>query len=388
MNNEIENELPEFSKSDALTLGIELELQIVGGQDYNLIGAAPDLLREMAGREHPGDVKPEITDSMIELSTDICRDYSDAVSQLRSIRNELVRQADRLGILLSGGGTHPFQHWGKQAIFDAPRFHQLSQLYGYLAKQFTIFGQHVHIGCACPDRALWLLHAFNRYIPHLIALSAASPFVQGIDTGFQSARLNSVFAFPLSGRAPFVLSWDDFNAYYCKMIATGVVKSMKDFYWDIRPKPEFGTIELRVMDTPRTVERAAQIAAYAQALARYLLEERPIEPAEDDYLVYTFNRFQACRFGYHGTLVIPGSAEQRNIGDDIIRTMAAIEVHAYDLGATEALNLLRTEVLQSRNGASEIRASYAEEGALEEVVRQSSELWAGREDLLHRSGRG
>ncbi|MDE2440389.1 MAG: glutamate--cysteine ligase [Betaproteobacteria bacterium] len=372
--------MPAFSRSEALTLGIELELQIVGGQDYNLIGAAPDLLREMAGREHPGDVKPEITDSMIELSTDICRDYQDALTQLRGIRDQLVHQADRLGILLSGGGTHPFQRWERQAIFDAPRFQLLSQLYGYLAKQFTIFGQHVHIGCACPDRALWLLHAFSRYIPHLIALSAASPFVQGTDTGFQSARLNSVFAFPLSGRAPFVLSWDDFNAYYRKMIATGVVKSMKDFYWDIRPKPEFGTIELRVMDTPRTVERAAQIAAYAQALARYLLEEKPSQPQEDDYLVYTFNRFQACRFGYAGTLVVPGSAEQRNIGDDIIRTMAAIEMHAYDLGATEALNLLRTEVLQLRNGARELRDSFARENQFEEVVRQSSELWAGRTD--------
>jgi glutamate---cysteine ligase / carboxylate-amine ligase len=221
------------------------------------------------------------------------------------------------------------------------------------------------------------MECFSRYIPHMIALSASSPFVQGFDTGFQSARLNSVFAFPLSGRAPFVLNWDDFTGYYRKMIATGVVKSMKDFYWDIRPKPEFGTIELRVMDTPLTVERAAQIAAYAQALARYLLEEKPVEPREDDYLVYTFNRFQACRFGYDGTLVVPGTAEQRIIRDDILKTMAIIDVHAYDLGSTEALNLLRTEVLQGRNGASEVRASYAREGSLEEVVRQSSELWAG-----------
>lgn len=378
MTNEAEFALPDFSQSAPLTLGIELELQIIGGQDYNLIGAAPDLLREMAGRKHPGDVKPEITDSMIELSTGICQDHRDALSQLRFIRDELVRQADRLGLLLSGGGTHPFQHWGQQVIFDAPRFHHLSQLYGYLAKQFTIFGQHVHIGCSSADEALWLLHAFSRYIPHLIALSASSPFVQGIDTGFQSARLNSVFAFPLSGRAPFVLNWDDFTGYYRKMIATGVVKSMKDFYWDVRPKPEFGTIELRVMDTPRTVEQAAQIAAYAQALARYLLEERPVEPREDDYLVYTFNRFQACRFGYGGALVVPGTSEQRIIGDDIIRTMAAIDVHAYDLGSTDALNQLRTEVLQARNGASEIRASFAREGSLEEVVRQGSELWAGR----------
>ena len=148
MTEETESELPKFSQSAPLTLGVELELQIVGSQDYNLIGAAPDLLREMAGRQHPGDIKPEMTDSMIELSTDICLDYNDALSQLRSIRNTLVHQADRLGILLSGGGTHPFQHWGQQAIFDAPRFHHLSQLYGYLAKQFTVFGQHVHIGCA------------------------------------------------------------------------------------------------------------------------------------------------------------------------------------------------------------------------------------------------
>ena len=163
-----------------------------------------------------------------------------------------------------------------------------------------------------------------------------------------------------------------------KMIATGVVKSMKDFYWDIRPKPEFGTIELRVMDTPLTVERAAQIAAYAQALASYLLKEKPFEPQEDDYLVYTYNRFQACRFGYDGRLVVPGTAEQRVIRDDILRTMATIEMHAYDLGSTEALNLLRTEVLQGRNGASEVRAAQASEGSLEEVVRQGSERWAGR----------
>ena len=379
MNSEETQDLPEFSRSSPLTLGIELELQIVGSQDFNLIGAAPDLMREMAGRTHPGSVKPEITDAMIELSTHVCVSHADALAQLRDIRDVLSHQADRLGVLLSGGGTHPFQHWGQQAIFDAPRFHHISQLYGYLAKQFTVFGQHVHIGCACPNQALWLLHAFGRYIPHLIALSASSPFVQGFETGFQSARLNSVFAFPLSGRAPFVLSWDEFATYYRKMVATGVVKSMKDFYWDIRPKPEYGTIELRVMDTPRTVERAAQIAAYAQTLARYLLQEKPFEPCEDDYLVYTFNRFQACRFGYDGTIVIPGGAERRSIRDDLLRTMAAIEMHAYELGATEAINQLRTEVLAGRNDASEVRACFAREGSLEETVRQGCELWAGRD---------
>ncbi|MGQ9724720.1 MAG: glutamate-cysteine ligase family protein, partial [Tepidimonas sp.] len=108
--------------------------------------------------------------------------------------------------------------------------------------------------------------------PHFIALSASSPFFQGVDTLFDSARLNSVFAFPLSGRAPFVLWWGDFEqGYFRKMESTGVVKSIMDFYWDVRPKPEYGTIELRVCDTPLTVERAAALAGYLQALCRHLL---------------------------------------------------------------------------------------------------------------------
>src|SRR5512134_4065470 len=141
-------------------------------------------------------------------------------------------------------------------MFDRPRFKQISELYGYLAKQFTIFGQHVHIGCAEGDGALYLLHALSRYIPHFIALAASSPYFQGVDTAFDSSRLNAVFAFPLSGRAPFVQTWDEFNAFFGKMRAAGIVESMKDFYWDIRPKPEFGTIEVRVCDTPLTITRA------------------------------------------------------------------------------------------------------------------------------------
>jgi carboxylate-amine ligase len=101
--------------------------------------------------------------------------------------------------------------------------------------------------------------------------------VQGEDTGFHSARLNSVFAFPLSGRAPFVLTWEGFGQFFDKMTSTGVVQSMKDFYWDIRPKPEFGTIELRVCDTPLQVDKAAALACYLQSLCRHLREERPFE---------------------------------------------------------------------------------------------------------------
>ena len=180
--------LETFTRSESLTLGVELELQIVATHDYDLTPSAADLLRLVGRRSLPGSVVPEISDSMIEMSTGICSDHADALAQLGEIRDALVDCADKLNVALCGGGTHPFQDWSRRRIFDKPRFQQLSELYGYLSKQFTIFGQHVHIGCPSADQALWLLHGMSRFIPHLIALSASSPFVQGTDTRFHSAR--------------------------------------------------------------------------------------------------------------------------------------------------------------------------------------------------------
>lgn len=370
--------LENFSRSDALTLGVELELQIVSRHDYDLTPGAADLLRLLERQKYPGAIVPEITDSMIELSTGICTGHADALSQLGEIRDVLVHSADKLGVALSGGGTHPFQDWSQRRIFDKPRFRQLSELYGYLSKQFTIFGQHVHIGCPDADGALRLLHGMSRYIPHLIALSASSPYVQGTDTGFHSARLNSVFAFPLSGRAPFVRTWDELDVYFGKMARTSVVRSMKDFYWDIRPKPEFGTIEVRVIDTPLTIEKAAALAGFIQCLARWMTLESPFEPTEDDYLPYTYNRFQACRFGLDGVFVDPGTGEQRVLRDEIDSLFTRLEGHAIELKAENAIRLLRTELSGEGNDATWIRRTMAEEHLLAEVVRQQTQRWAGR----------
>ncbi|MCU0967850.1 MAG: YbdK family carboxylate-amine ligase [Rubrivivax sp.] len=371
--------LEPFATSKPLTLGVELELQIVGTHDYDLAPGAADLLRVLGRRRLPGNVVPEITDSMIELSTGICSGHGDALAQLREIRDALVDCADRLGIALSGGGTHPFQDWSQRRIFDKPRFHQISELYGYLSKQFTIFGQHVHVGCPSADEALVLLHGMGRFIPHLIALAASSPFVQGTDTRFHSARLNSVFAFPLSGRAPFAVTWDEFGVYFGKMARTGVVASMKDFYWDIRPKPEYGTIEVRVLDTPLTIEKAAALAGLVQCLARWLTVDRPYTPAEDDYLPYTFNRFQACRFGLDGTFVDPKTGEHRLLRDDLRALLVRIASHAEALGAEDALSFIAAELAGDGNDATWIRRVQARERLLPEVVRQQARRWAGRD---------
>lgn len=369
--------LEAFQHSEPLTLGVELELQLVNTNDYDLAPYATDMLRLMEKYQLPGSVVPEMTSSMIEISTGICRSAAEVLGQLSPIRDALVKSADKLNIAVVGGGTHPFQQWHQQRIYDKARFHELSALYGYLTKQFTIFGQHIHIGCPDADAALLMLHRMSRYIPHFIALSASSPYVQGQDTAFDSARLNSVFAFPLSGRAPCVLTWTEFEAYFDKMTATGVVKSMKDFYWDIRPKPEFGTIEIRVCDTPLTIERAAALAGYVQALAAWFLDTQPFTPTEDDYLVYTYNRFQACRFGLDAVYVEPGSGQHMPLSDHILQTMEHITPYAARYGAAPALQALRNDVANSHNDARWLRERQAKEQLLGEVSRQASRRFRG-----------
>ena len=370
--------LEAFSHSEPLTLGVELELQLVSTHDYDLAPYAEDMLRLMHKTPLPGSVVPEMTNSMIEISTGVCHSSSEVLGQLTQIRDALVKSADKLNIAVVGGGTHPFQQWHERRIYDKPRFQELSTLYGYLSKQFTIFGQHVHIGCPDADAALLMLHRMSRYIPHCIALSASSPYVQGQDTAFDSARLNSVFAFPLSGRAPFVLTWDEFGQYFEKMTHTGVVKSMKDLYWDIRPKPEYGTIEIRVFDTPLTIERAAALAGFVQSLAAWFLAEQPFMPTEDDYLVYTYNRFQACRFGLDAVYVDPATGKHMPLREHILQTLDHIARHAGAHGASGALHVLRGETAAGQNDARWLRERMREEQLLAEVSRQAALRFRGQ----------
>jgi carboxylate-amine ligase len=370
--------LESFGQSAALSLGVELELQLVNTHDYDLAPYSDEMLRLMAKIPLPGAVVPEMTSSMIEISTGICHSCSEVLGQLSQMRDALVKCADKLNIACAGGGTHPFQQWHEQRIYDRPRFRQLSELYGYLTKQFTIFGQHVHVGCPDADSALLMLHRMSRYIPHFIALSASSPFVQGQDTQFDSARLNSVFAFPMSGRAPFTLSWDEFGHWFAKTTRTGVVKSMKDFYWDIRPKPEYGTIEIRVFDTPLTIERAAALAGFVQSLAAWFMAEQPFAPQEDDYMVYTYNRFQACRFGLEAVYVEPESGQHLPLREHILQTLQKVAPHARALGADAAVESLRESAQNSVNDARWLRETQKRERLLAEMVRQGAERFRGR----------
>jgi carboxylate-amine ligase len=366
----------EFKTSAALTFGVELELMLVNTRDWNLAPDADDLLRRTADAEHGGELKPELTQSMVEINSSVHTRYGELLAELRTTRDVLARHARKMNVAIAGGGTHPFQKWSERRIYPTERFLSVSEKYGFLAKQFTVFGQHIHIGCASADDAVYLNHALIRYVPHFVALAASSPFYQGVDTMFDSSRLSVVNAFPLSGTMPFVSGWGGFNTYFDRMHALGIVKTMKDFYWDVRPKPEYGTVEIRVCDTPLTVDRAAHLAAFAQALARWLWQERPALSA-DIYLTHSYNRFQACRHGLQGTLVDPVSGASVTLADDLRATLAALAAHAEVLGSTAALESLAGLIGGPGNDATWLRARFAQSGTLPDVVRQQAALFMG-----------
>jgi carboxylate-amine ligase len=365
----------EFKASTPLSIGVELELMVVNTHDYNLVRGAPDLLARLEKVELDGEVKPEITESMIEVNSSVNTNYDDLRRELKNVRDAIVVAAQRLNVAVAGGGAHPFHKWKERRIFPTERFQRVSALYGYLAKQFTVFGQHIHVGVANGDDAVYLAHHLSRYIPHFIAMSASSPFSQGEDTSFETSRLHAVSSFPLSGRMPQVRSWAEFNEYFDEMQRYGIVASMKDFYWDIRPKPEYGTVEVRICDTPLTVETAAQLAAYAQTLSADLLRNRVDRALEPMNRVYGYNRFQACRFGFEGVIVDPEHDRHVRIRDDVIETLERLAPVATEVGSSIALLALAGMAARQANDTQWLRERYVETKSLPDVVRMQAMRW-------------
>jgi len=365
----------DFKTSTPLSIGVELELMVLNTHDYNLVRGAPDLLARLEKVDLQGEVKPEITESMIEVNSSVHANYDDLRRELKHVRDAIVVAAQRLNVAVAGGGSHPFHKWKERRIFPTERFQRVSALYGYLAKQFTVFGQHIHVGVANGDDAVYLTHHLSRYIPHFIAMSASSPFSQGEDTSFETSRLHAVSSFPLSGRMPQVRSWAEFNEYFDEMQHYGIVASMKDFYWDIRPKPEYGTVEIRICDTPLAVETAAQLAAYAQTLSADLLRNRVDRALEPMNRVYGYNRFQACRFGFEGVIVDPEHDRHVRIRDDVIETLERLAPVATETGSSIALLALAGMAARQANDSHWLRERYVETKSLPDVVRMQAMRW-------------
>lgn len=367
-----------FKSSPSISLGVELEFQIVDPVTFDLISRAKELIRNVKNSPYAILIKPEVTQSMIEINSSIHHSIHQLHKEFLAIHSFLEKQKKPLGICFSGGGTHPFQKWVVRKIFPTQRFKNLSRKYRFLSKR-SVYGQHIHVGCKSGEEAIYLTHALSRYVPQFIAISASSPFYQGIDTGFHSCRPNLFNVFPTSGVMPYLTHWKQFSDYFYKMRHLGIIKTMKDVYWDIRPKPEFGTVEIRVFDTPLSIKKAMIIAAYVHGLSTYLLEEKPFPPVHDLYFVYDYNHFQACRYGLKGKFINPYSLKEEIISSDILNTLNTIKKYSRKLNITDYITQLKQDVLNNHNDSTQLRNIYKKTGSFSKVVREQCKIWAGEE---------
>ena len=366
-----------FVPSKNFTLGVELEIQLIDPIKNDLIPRARELLYLISDKPYYTYIKPEMTQSMLEINSSVFDTPDELYTELLEIQDFISQSAKQLGIRLSGGGAHPFQMWNERKIYPTPKFKKAASKYGYLAKLFTVFGLHIHIGCANENDALYLTHALAKFIPHFIALSASSPFSQGVDTEFDSARANVVSAFPLSGLAPVILDWQAFSNYINEMQTLEIIKSIDNFYWDIRPRPEFGTVELRVCDMPLTTEKVVIIAAFAQTLAHYILTKRTIKPSPDKYHLYQFNRFQASRHGFNGKYIDFDKQACTTLSEEMLALCSLLEQDAAILGNHEWHFKLCQHVVHKYNDAWRLRDLYAKTNSLADLVQLQSQLWMG-----------
>jgi carboxylate-amine ligase len=365
-----------FKKSQVASIGVELEFQLIDPRSSTLISRSKELIRNIKTGPYQKRINPEITQSMIEINSSIHQSVQGMLEEFAQLQAYLLKQANDLGIAICGGGTHLFHTWAMQKIFPTIRYKKVSRKYRYLSKMATVFGQHIHIGCGNAEDALYLTHALARYVPQFIAIMASSPFYHGVFTSFCSSRSNVFNAFPLSGVIPYLINWNEFSEYFYKMRHLGIIANMKDFYWDIRPKPEFGTVEIRVCDTPLTIRKAVSITAYVQALSLHLLMERPSQVGHDLYYLYTQNRFEASRYGFEGHFINPDTLKQCSIIEDLIETVKKIEPYAERLGTARYIHEILDSAVSGINDAQVLKEWFKQLGTLNKVVEKQCQLWA------------
>jgi carboxylate-amine ligase len=356
-------------------MGIELELMVLDRLTYDLLPAAPDILRLLDKQKKAWVATPEITTSMLEVATSVLGSYREAAAQVEEIRTSVQRAAFAVGAAISGGGAHPFQKWNEQRIYPKERYRASAKKYGYLAKLFTVFGMHVHIGMPNADEAVRVGAWLTQRAPLFIALSANSPCWQGEDSGFCSARSNVVGAFPMSGIMPSDLrNWREFTDHFERLAAHGIVNSIKDFYWDVRPKPEYGTIELRVLDTPLHPAYAAALACYARELCIDIASRPGRWPSGNTRELYSWNRFNAAKEGIQGNWIDPCSGDEHRIADVVRSDLARLAARSDDPGFPEAC-LLIEELLRYGGQARWLTAHMAAGAGMNDLARVASELF-------------
>lgn len=297
-----------FAPSSRSSLGVEWELELVDVETRELRSGASDILAEIrpdGAEEHP-KAKHELFECTVEVITGICTTVAEARADLAGTVRTVRAAAETRGLGLMCSGTHPITDWSTQEISPDPRYARLLDDMQWLARRLQIFGVHVHVGVRAPEKVIPIVNALTAYVPHLLALSASSPYWVGADTGLASARSKVFEGLPTAG-LPYQLSgWDEFEQYMETLIATRTIHTIREVWWDIRPHPTFGTVELRVCDGLPTLDEIAVVAALSQCLVERFDRELDLGytlPVPKGWIVRE-NKWRAARHGLDAEIVV------------------------------------------------------------------------------------
>ena len=352
------------------TIGIEEELMLLDPGDLSLAQGIEEILAAVP-KDLDGQVKPELMQSVLEIATKPCQTVAEAGEELRKLRRALAEIAEEQGMSVAASGTHPFAHWEDQKIVDRPRYKELIEELGFIARQELIFGTHVHVAIDGPDRAIFVSDGIRLFLPLLLALSANSPFWRGELTGMMSARTPVFRAFPRAGVPPHYGTWEAYSNRVEQMMRGGAIEDYTYLWWDVRPHPNLGTVETRIFDQQTTLEHTIGLAALTISLAHRMcrlydddetLGEFPTELIDD-------NKVRAALRGMDGTLIDFFRAERQPAERMAAGLVEGLTYDAEQLGCAAELGLL-DELLRGRTGAHRQLRHWERHGDLSELVRE------------------
>ena len=351
------------------TLGVEEELMIVDAETLDLANAIEGLLADLEGHDAAGEVKPELMESVCEIATTPCVDAAEVGVQLGELRQLVMTAAGERGLAIGASGTHPFAMWEDQRIVSRPRYRELVAGLQWVARQELIFGIHVHVGVDDPDKAIHIANGMRVHLPILLALSANSPFWRADATGLLSTRTPIFRAFPRVGIPPRYEDWAEWESRIDFMVESKAIPDYTYLWYDVRPHPEFGTVEVRVMDSQTRLEHTVGLAALVQAMAKELGEhfEAGKQLSHYPFEMLDENKWFAARHGLDGELVDLPSRERVSTKALARRLVDRLRGYAEDLGSGDELAAIE-DLIEHGNGGSRQLVVYAANRDLLEVV--------------------
>jgi carboxylate-amine ligase len=368
-----------FNGSPEPSLGVELELQIIDRESGELAPGAVRILKLSEEQKIDG-VAAELMQSMLEVKTGVCKNVDEARAQLLPRLRQVRILASSLGYELAMGGTHPSHRASASAVFPAERYERIMERLAWLTYQRVVFGLHVHVGVPSGDTAVAVTGLLVNYLPHLLALSANSPFWQGVDTGLASGRAALYGLLPHSGIPLQFKKWKDFRTYCQVMLDCKAIASLKDIYWDIRPRPDFGTIEFRVCDMPASLELTWSIVALTRALviqSLAMLKEKPLLRGDPRrHWVAGENKWLATRYGLDAMFIRTPGGKRRPLRKDLSELVERLRPVAEAHGDAAYFTPLK-RLDQFQTGSEELRNLFRQTGSwkglTEHMVRKFAE---------------